>query len=239
MPDPAAAGIRASGMTDLQLGREILAALSYTREVFLRHASRYCAAAATGTQTGCPDDLSGLRDRRHPRAPGRPRRPPRRPPRPADREHPPDRATQTARAGLAGYFTPPVGAFGLRRGGPRRTGADRPGPGRRRRSAAPAGAHPDHRGHPPPISPAPMPTASGASPSPPAGMAPASSPRPTTSPTTPPSWPPSSTWSSARSCPRSRGPAPSASPVVPGGDDILGLEPILARPARWAGSNRR
>ena len=112
MPDPAAAGIRASGKTDLQLGGEILAVGGYTREVFLRHASRYCAAAATWYETGCPADLSdyvidgipgllaGLAAR-----PGvllglltgNIRQ---------------IALRKLAAAGLAGYFTPPVGSWG-------------------------------------------------------------------------------------------------------------------------------
>lgn len=59
MPDPAAAGIRASGKTDLQIAAEILAAGGYTRAQFLDSASRYCAAAAACYETGCPADLSG------------------------------------------------------------------------------------------------------------------------------------------------------------------------------------
>ncbi len=59
MPDPAAAGIRGSGKTDLQIASEILAVGGYTREHFRMHADRYCAAAAARYETGCPADLSG------------------------------------------------------------------------------------------------------------------------------------------------------------------------------------
>lgn len=59
MPDPAAAGIRASGKTDLRIAAEILAAGGYTHEHFRLHADRYCAAAAAQYETRCPTDLSG------------------------------------------------------------------------------------------------------------------------------------------------------------------------------------
>ena len=112
VPDPAAAGMRVSGKTDLRLGRDILARRRLPAEVFLGRSADYCRAAARRHAALCPDDLTEFVFHGIPRLltglSGRP-----------------DvrlglltgniqqiALLKLTRAGLAGFFYPPVGASG-------------------------------------------------------------------------------------------------------------------------------
>ena len=113
VPDPAAAGLRFSGMTDLGIAERILTALGYPGGHFRERSVNFCREAVRQHATLCPDDLtgyvipgipellSGLRARQDVRLgllTG------------GIREI---ALLKLARAGLAGYFTTPaVGAYG-------------------------------------------------------------------------------------------------------------------------------
>ena len=60
VPDPAAAGLRFSGMTDLGIARDILAALSYPPGLFPERSAEFCREAARQHADLCPDDLTGF-----------------------------------------------------------------------------------------------------------------------------------------------------------------------------------
>ena len=60
VPDPAAAGLRFSGMTDLGIARDILSALSYPPDLFPGRSADFCREAARQHAALCPDDLTGF-----------------------------------------------------------------------------------------------------------------------------------------------------------------------------------
>lgn len=112
MLDPAAAGVRASGKTDLQIAREILTAGGCPPGLLGERAAAYCAAAAAEYAARCPADLSGYvidgipdvlaalavrGDVRLGLLTGNIRA---------------IALRKLAAAGLAGFFTPPVGSWG-------------------------------------------------------------------------------------------------------------------------------